>query len=352
MNLYYIANSIYQFAYALPVYKRIGGTFVVHNKKKYKHFMREMAGVAAHGENNNKSTPDIIIVKREDVNQLEGILFFLANTINPGAQYEKSITLFHEHGTSDKKYEGGSPIAIKKLEKYDYILLSGPKNKVRLHDIGLDLPESKMIQIGCLRFDDYLSNIINREDAIHALGIIDEDRPTILYAPTWKFGNGTFKALANHFIKTITKDYNLILRPHYHDRRYARLLYLSHKLLGRKNVYYSPPEKLILADTYAAFAASDLLISDMSSVIYEYLITGQPIILASNAFQAQHKMPDALSVRPHVKIYDGQIPINDLIKAELGRSNGIYSSLLTNCFYNTSGGAVEKTVSFIQSLKN
>ena len=52
------------------------------------------------------------------------------------------------------------------------------------------------------------------------LGVQDRDRKTILYAPTWKWGAGTLHQYGYKFCQELTKEYNLIIRPHYFDRKY------------------------------------------------------------------------------------------------------------------------------------
>ena len=359
-ELFYIANSIYQFAYALPLYRQLGGTFVVHSPKKLRHFQAQMQGLAPVTTENPTGLPAVRLVPREEIPQLSGILFFWANTIDPDAEYGDSITLFHEHGTSDKKYEGGSPIAMAKLSKYNYIVLSGPKNAHRLVDIGLHLPASKLIEGGCFRFDDYLAGAWTKPEAQAALGIRATHRKTILYAPTWKFGNGTFRKYAGRFIRELSGEYNLILRPHYHDRRYARLLFLAYRALGYKHVYFSDPEQLQEADTYQAFVAADLLISDISSVIYEYLITQNPIVIAQNDFAERHSMPPQLSIHSVAPVYDGTAPIAALVTKSLAQADqtrASYGHLLRSCFYQTEQGAVhtgavQRIVSFLNRLRN
>jgi CDP-glycerol glycerophosphotransferase (TagB/SpsB family) len=354
MKYYYIANSIYQFAYALPLYRRIGGVFVVNSRKKWWQFKRKMKGLAHAGEKNFNNTPDVIILPRTEVHRLEGVLIFLANTIVPGQKYTRAITLFHEHGTSDKMYEGDKEAARAKLGQYDYILLSGPKNHHRLMEIGLDPQSSALIPVGALRFDDWSAGRYRREDALRALGVRDTRRKNILYAPTWRFGDGTFRQLAWTLIKTLTKEYNLILRPHYHDRRFGLLLYWWARTLGYRHLYYSDPEDIQRQDTYVAFAASDLLLTDMSSVMYEYLITQKPVILAQNHFAHRHHMPVAMDMTAHVDMLQEGMDIGELVSRNLASASkeaNRYRSLLDACFYLPTTGAVACATAFIQKLK-
>jgi len=353
MKVYYYANSIYQFAYALPVYRRIGGTFIVKSVKKFIQFKRYMRNIAAFGESNFLNTPGVILKKRSELNKLSGLLFFLSNSIIPFHDYPNCITVFHEHGTSDKKYSGGLSIGRNKLSTYDYILLSGPKNRERFKDIGLNMPENKLIKTGGLRFDDYVKGTICRNKESDRIGIQDRSRKNVLYAPTWRFGNGTLRKYVVRFAREITKKHNLIIRPHNHDRKYGAFIYTLLKARGVKHLYYSNPINLIQNDTFHDFVVSDLMISDISSVIYEYLITGKPMIIINNEFQQRHTMPDNMNIMAHVDVFNGTQNILAMIDENLEshKYEKEYKKLLCSCFYSTDGDCINKLVSFLNYLK-
>ncbi|HCX73004.1 MAG TPA: hypothetical protein DHM37_04730, partial [Candidatus Cloacimonas sp.] len=130
-----------------------------------------------------------------------------------------------------------------------------------------------MVKIGNTRFDDYVNNKIDREHEMKRLGIIDKTRPNILYAPTWRWGNGTFNKYVYKFAQELTKDFNLIIRPHHHDSKKIYKVKLWAMSKGIKNIYFSNPNNLRSSDTMNDFIVSDLMISDTSSIVYEYLIT-------------------------------------------------------------------------------
>jgi len=351
-KLYYFANNIYQFSYALPIYDKLGGTFIVRDKKKLGQFKLYLRDRARFGETNFWKTPPVEIVPRRDVNKLKGVVFYLSNSIISSQEYPNAITLFHEHGTSDKLYGGGRPSAKRKLNSYDYILLSGDKNKYRLEEIGLQIPDKKLVKIGGLRFDEYQDGGIDKEAEMDRLGIKDRSRKNILYAPTWSFGNGTFKQYAMRFAKEITQNYNLIIRPHYHDRVHGSYVKFMAKLQGIKHLYLSQSANLIKSDTLRDFIVSDLMISDVSSVIYEYLITRNPIIIAQNDFEQRHNMPEEYNIMKAVDTFSGDENIVEMIDENLAsqKYRDQYEQLLHNCFYNVDEGCVDKAVDFIKNL--
>lgn len=352
-SVYYVANSVYQFAYALPVYERVGGTFIVPSWKKWGHLQRFLRGRAQFGARTLLGAPPVRVVPRARWSQLEGVVFYLANAIDPDRRHPGAITIFHEHGTSDKRYEGGASIGGRKLAAYDYIFLSGPKNRERLRDTDLQIPEERLVEIGALRFDDWLAGRFPREAALDQLGVRERDRPTVLYAPTWRFGNGTLRRYLGPFIEALTPRYNLIVRPHYHDRRYGAAQFRLARLRGVRHLYYSRPEDLTRHDTYAAFAASDLMLSDLSSVIYEYLVTTQPMIAIRTDFDARHRMPTTMDALCHVPLYDGSQDLQALVErsfAEHDARRADYDRLLRACFYSPDGGAAERAAAFLRGL--
>ncbi len=355
LPLYFVANSIYQFAYALPVYRKTGGVFVVNGVKKWLHFKWFLRNQRVGKPQGLCNTPKVKIVPPGRLAELKGVLFFFANSIRPFQVHPNAITLFHEHGTSDKKYENGHPIAVQKLLSYHYIVLSGPKNRERLKDIHCFPEEKKMVNAGCLRFDDYVSGTFDGLHEKRKLGIVDMERPVVLYAPTWRFGNGTLHKLWSPFVNEITKTFSLVIRPHYHDRKAAYVKYLLEMAKGTPHLYFSNPNDIIHQDTYAAFAASDLMISDMSSVLYEYLITRKPMIAIQNDFPNKHKMPPHMDVMQHIPIYDGSGPITPMIQDAIQHKERIsiqMEKLLNHCFYHTEGDAVSSVVSLVQQIRS
>ncbi|MEJ2052680.1 MAG: CDP-glycerol glycerophosphotransferase family protein [Calditrichaceae bacterium] len=291
------------------------------------------------------NTPPVLKIHKKDLSGLEGILISLSNVAlkhNP----ETLKTIFIGHGTGDKTYGDNS----QNLETYDYHLLSGPKHLAKLIDAGLNIPEEKLIKIGNLRFDEYINRKIDRNKVLDRLGIIDHSRKNILYAPTWKWGNGTLLKYAKPFAKEITKEHNLIIRPHHHDRQHIGSLKFWARINNLKHVYFSNPAAVIKSDTMHDFSVSDMLISDTSSILYEYLVTGNPIIVIQNQYSDLHKMPDELNIMKHVTLYDGSEPILKPVNKLLHEDNSkeIYKTLLNNCFYFNDGKSVERAKEFLK----
>ncbi len=225
-----------------------------------------------------------------------------------------------------------------------------------LKDVGADLPESSLIKIGNLRFDDYLNGKLNREVLMDRIGIsaADRSRKTVLYAPTWKWGNGTLEKYAKLFCREITREHNLIIRPHHFDSHLIPKLKLWVKMTGIKHVYFSNTNRIVSNDTMHDFCISDILISDTSSVLYEYLVTGKPVIVANTDFNGLHNMPDKMNIMSIADRFNGTSSILDVINRNLGdeENSARYTEMLHNCFYFNDGNSIERAVGFVDRIKS
>ena len=335
MNIYYYANQVYQYGHIKPVFAQTGGTFVVNKFNRFLRFKFYM------------NNPDVIIRDLRKEIDLSGVIISCSNTIIKNNK-DTSISIFIGHGAGDKKYGGSAHC----LETYDYHFISGDKHLHKIKDVGITIAEERLIKIGYPKFDEYLDSKSNKDQYLEYLGIVDKSRKNILYAPTWKWGDGTLRRFGKKFCKEISRDYNLIIRPHFQDRSYIIKLKLWAKLNGLKHVYFSNPAKIIKNNTMNDFAISDLLISDTSSINYEYLITCKPIIIVDNNYDQLHNMPTDLNILDIVQTYQSNNnDICSMIDFELNRNTfDNYNKMLHNCFYFNDGKSSQRAADFIKSL--
>lgn len=349
MNIYYFANQIYQLSYAWPLYNEIGGSFIVRKYKTLLKFKMFLRGSQAASLRSFLGTPTVKKRKLRYISDLEGVILSQSNS-RVRNDIEKSRSVFIGHGTGDKKYGEKAHT----LESYQYLFVSGPKHMAKFKDSGLEFPEQSLVKIGNLRFDDYINEKFTRNTLMDRMGIPEKDRgrKTVLYAPTWEKGNGTLNLYAKLFCTEITKEHNLIIRPHHFDSHKVPGLKMWAKLNGIKRLYFSNSNRITVSDTMHDFLVSDILISDTSSVLYEYLITGKPIIVANTDFSDLHTMPDKLNVMKIADIFDGSKPILGVLERNLSNQadNSKYFEMLHNCFYFNDGKSVQRAKDFINTL--
>ncbi len=349
-NLFFAYSQIYQLSYALPLYRAVGGTFLVKNIRKWIQFKKYMRGLGRTDLSRNLlNTPAVKKKNPYEDQELSGIL------ITPSVEgfcphNSKMVYIYTGHGSGDKPYLGER--IYEKMASFDFHFLAGPKNLQKLKDKHVDIPKDRLIKIGNMRFDAYVNGQINRATECARLGIRNPARKNVLYAPTWKWGQGSLARHAHRFCEEISPHYNLIIRPHGHDRMKIPQLRRWIDQKGFKHVYFSNPSHLAQDDTMRDFAASDILISDRtSSIVYEYLITAKPIIVIGNDFEATHHMPDHLLIDGVAETWDASAAIVSLIERSYrmhAKKQSEYARLLESCFYYNDGKSTQRAVQFIE----
>ena len=351
-RIYFSYSQIYQISHAFPIYRRAGGTFLVRNLKQYLQFKKYTRGL----KNSDDPwtllrTPPVSIFDTRRAIRFPGVLVSSsAYDLHPANRRIK--TIYTGHGSGDKPYRGRH--MYERMAAFDYHFITEPKNLQKLKDKGLDLPPERLVPIGNMRFDDYVNGVFDRRREAERLGIRDTGRRNILYAPTWQWGRGSLLRLALRFGREVLHDGNLIIRPHSHDRRHLPKLKRAVKQERLTHIYFSNPSNLAADDTMADFAASDILVADeTSSVCYEYLITGKPVILIPTRFEAVHQMPAALKIQSVARHWDAERPLADQIREVLEgheRNAPAYRALRERCFYHNDGCSTQRALDFITQL--
>ncbi|MCW3806398.1 CDP-glycerol glycerophosphotransferase family protein [Plebeiibacterium marinum] len=158
--------------------------------------------------------------------------------------------------------------------KFDIRFVEGDFRLRRLKEL---YPDAKVIweNVGFSKLDDvfrYTREMKN--ELINNIGL-DSTKPTLLYAPT--FYPSSIENMSNTFPDEF-KDYNIIIKPHYYS--YLRKKYKTQRKKFKKwqqykNVYFATFEDYNIAPFYAI---ADLLISDESSVVFEFAALDKPVI--------------------------------------------------------------------------
>jgi CDP-glycerol glycerophosphotransferase (TagB/SpsB family) len=196
----------------------------------------------------------------------------------------KAIEIFHG-GLSDKNYVESLKILV-----YDYVLFPGEKTKDKVEKSGYlkYVPEWKII--GYPKFDPLINATLQVEP------LFDNDKKTILYAPTWissyanfkiikfsQYGESSLHLWAKEIVKALHQDYNLIVK--YHSRIYREPGDIYGQIdnlikeLGAEDRVKVRIEDNILPFMYQA----DLMISDISTACYEWFHFDKPIVFANPA---------------------------------------------------------------------
>jgi CDP-glycerol glycerophosphotransferase len=172
------------------------------------------------------------------------------------------------HGTSDKPFN-----FHKSLDQYDLILVPGKKMMRDIVQREL-ASQRKIIPIGYPKIDAFLhSNFDNA--AYKKKEGMDEHKKTVLYSPTWNDPDqySSFSKFIG-VILTNLGDFNVIVKPHTNTLRYRPWQILRAYVVKGKNCFIYPNSPDILP----FMSISDIMLTDISSVSYEYIPFGKPLV--------------------------------------------------------------------------
>lgn len=153
---------------------------------------------------------------------------------------------------------------------YDYVIATSKYWK-EAYSEAFSVCEDHVINVGMPRNDELFNQSLvsqYKEDLMRKYPVL-KDKKVILYAPTFRgniykgFRTVDFDALK--IINNLGEDYVL--------------LYKFHPLLG--NIELGKHERIINMnheDTHQLFCVSDYLISDYSSIVFDYMILEKPIL--------------------------------------------------------------------------
>ena len=181
--------------------------------------------------------------------------------------HDKKVLIVHGIGTKVSAF-------TEDKNRFDIRFIEGEFRLKRLKEL---YPNAKTVweNVGFSKLDDVFRYTPKmKDDLLQRLGL-NKNKPTLLYAPT--FYPSSIENMSNKFPEEFS-DFNLIIKPHYYS--YLRKKYKAQRKKFKKwekydNVYFAGFEDYNIAPFYAV---SDLLISDESSVIFEFAALDKPVI--------------------------------------------------------------------------
>lgn len=184
-------------------------------------------------------------------------------------KYDKSVIIFH--GTW-----GGKAVYLnQENNNADIRFIDG---KFYEDILGALYPDqvNKLCISGYSKLDSYFK--FTEQDKITLLKKygLDPNKKTILYAPT--FYPSSILKLKNNFPETF-RDYNIIIKPHsniFLRSKYRKTLHHIRNWEKYGNVYIPDFHE---ANILPFMHCADLMISDISSAVYEFAGLGKPVII-------------------------------------------------------------------------
>lgn len=374
-GIYYIAREANQFTTIAPLWEAIGGKFLTWRVRKNRFgksypfawwkslLFPRLRSLRAFGRQMKTLFPEATV--RTLWHFYLGpfppdlqVLICTSMWPVPPASQRPFVTLQFYHGVSDKRFKVGSgksefpPL----FDHWDYWMLTGEKDKQKLlracAESNITLRTDQLVEIGYLRFDKIINRQYDHRLIMAQAGIPDNGRKNILFAPTWKWGGGTLMSHYQHFCERIPREHNLIIRNHINDVQQVQLIEIYCRKKRIENVYFVDDSVMNIIDN---ITFADLLISDSSSVAYDFLIMDRPLIF--NKISSKDVLPaeDKFNIRRCGLEFD--IEKDDILKViedSFARQDfkATIAEVRNNCFYHLDGKATERAVKFIREIQH
>ncbi|MBB64421.1 MAG: hypothetical protein CMO81_05100 [Waddliaceae bacterium] len=189
---------------------------------------------------------------------------------------DKDAHIVHcPHGFSDKGFW------FERSVNEDITLIYGQNELDLLRERGVLQNLKHYVMVGNTRLPYYQKHQKHFDEIVQkeVFAQFDQERPTLLYAPTWQDpeNSSSFVDASEILLKQLPKEFNIIIKLHPRTRN-------SHKehLNDMIEQYKAHPQVVILEDyplVYPILSKSVAYIGDMSSIGYDFLAFDRPLFL-------------------------------------------------------------------------
>jgi len=372
-GVYYLAREASQFTSIAPLWQAIGGKFLTWRMHKNRlgapypfrtwknHLLPKMRDLEDFFRQIATLFPGSAAesIRHFYLGPFPRDLQFLICTsmwpVPPRAE-RRFFTFQFYHGVGDKRYKvGGVKNEFPPMfDHWDYWMLPGEKDKQKLlracRENAIELKPAQLVEIGYLRFDKIINRQYDRTALLRQAGIPDNGRLNILFAPTWKWGGGTLMSHYKLFCDQIPLQYNLLIRNHINDNHNVQIVQDYCREHRITNVYFVNDAIMNSIDN---IILADLLISDSSSIMYDFLIMDRPLIFNKINSADVRPAEEKFNIKRCGREFDlSQDNILKVIESSL--TNATFKASIAevrqNCFYFLDGKATERAVNFINSV--
>lgn len=204
------------------------------------------------------------------------------------------------------------------LDHFDTIFTSGPKNKAELaeREDKFSLPKKKLVEWGSsvidnmsAAYEEMSKEDASQEDALQkdvSQKASGNARPTILIAPSWQKDNILDSCIEQLLDELKCKDYNIVVRPHpQYVRHFEGKIDALIEKYGKDGIEVQKD----FSSNKTVYTA-DLLVTDWSSIAYEYafstlkpvLFINTPMKIVNPDYRELETVPIDIELRDKVGI--------------------------------------------------
>jgi CDP-glycerol glycerophosphotransferase (TagB/SpsB family) len=343
---FYIDSSIHQIGFITELLQKLNGILYTDSQLSRSLIAKDFPSINI---DYRETIQEIMKSMREDGIKILILQDFHYKTFRAlKEEGVKFVQIFH--GTSDKTYNFN-----RESVHYDLVCLAGKKMLEDFNRKGLN-KNNNCIITGNLKTDRIFNKFHKRDDEIQKLGL-DPAKKNVLYAPTWmdKMGNSSFKKFGVTMPHYFPDEYQLTIKLHPNLFNYQEAMVRKLKnIIGKKKNTILLENSKKIYDIIPVMAASDLLITDVSGVSYEYIAFQRPIIFLDN------KSPIRFFYGGNRKRIwkTGDVVSNidelpDTIRRNLeepGRYREIQKKILNEIYSYTDGKTADRIIAAIESL--
>lgn len=338
MFAYYVSNAIFQIPSFIYIARVLGGTVFTDGQDSFKILNEYYSDV----KSEYYPTIQELRARMEDLrpeaviqpDYTKHVLKLRFKTVH--------VQVFH--GSSDKAYG-----LRRDIRGYDFLLLPGERSLKTMAKAGILKPGHYSL-IGYPKADRVFQGKLIRNDAIRALNLVP-DRPTILYAPTWRDGrqDSSLPKFGLEVMADAPEKYNLIVKLHPNTRKYDRRNYdlLTRLAEGKPYIKFLGYDH----DVIPIMAAADLLLCDISSVSHEFLCFDRPLVFLDPRVLPVRKSKTWVWCSGHVVKQRGKVweTVAEAL-ANPGKYTKERSEARDSIYFKSDGNAAERAAEAIRNF--
>ncbi len=370
-NIYYFIGNITSHAvHALPLYQKLGGTFVVTSKQAQLSLEKynvpvlcvdNVPAILAVIGRKPQLVREYTTLSKKHKNTIKHIdtdssilLFYELYTFTDGLKIMNATTVFMSHGNMLKDYIGMQKNRAELLNSFDYIAALGPYMHAKF--IAAGIPPTKLVKIGIARTDSVVINSGSKtiSDGLQTLGCKQDDK-IITYAPTF-WGDSSIYNTGKKILEYVDNGTLVLFRPH--PQTPSKLLKEYRSIIGnRSNILFLHGT---LGDTISIgemFNGSDCIIGDLSSVMLEAILIDKPLLFAYDDLEVPSSNKDYDAIQAVVdrsssvtltNVDNINVIVNNAISAGIDKK--AWSKVKDYMFYDHDGNSVKSISEFLESL--
>ncbi len=180
---------------------------------------------------------------------------------------------------------GCSGYSVFGLDYYDVVLTGGEADKefIRAIEQVRNIPKKEIEVIGCTYLDVMRSRLNNTSFS----PIFSEEGTTVLISPTWG-EHGLLNKHGKELLSRLTEsEYRVIVRPH------PQSLISEEELIAELQALFPNSDTLLWdteADGLRSMSEADIMISDFSGIIFDYLfLFSRPVLTVAGTYDRRGK---------------------------------------------------------------